>query len=554
MKNLKNILYCGAAALLALGSAACSDSFLDVESKTEPNSGNYYKNPSQAYRALLGCYDGWRQTSSCVDDYPFLIASNIMSDECYGGAGAGDGRQAQVIDGFDHALSLSDVNIYEKAWQYYYAGVYRCNELITKEEQIEWGEDDNRALYIGEARALRAIMYFDMVRLWGNIPLLLEPSQENVPQADPAEVYAAIFDDLRYAIDNIPAGANLDADVHGRITRYAAEGIFARAYLFYSGYYRKDPAYSSGTTISRAEALAAAEDVIASPRYGLVDEFKNLWPAASLVQIPDKVGWDTELSTYAGDANSEVVLAQLFTPTQDYNGNNDANRWIVNLGVRAMNYGIYYQGWGISTVTSYYFRTYFDNRDLRRSASVIDLSAEGFASAQGYDAAIKDWREYTGLTIKKYCGLRFGNGLPATSPDGTADWMMNNTQPYVLLRLADVMLMAAELGSPSAQSYLDDIRSRAGLPSVPATKENIMDERARELAFEGVRYWDLLRQGVDVMADAVIASAGTVQTAGLNASVTYNREKIIRTAGLSQIPQNQITLSHGVLKQNPGWE
>lgn len=554
MKTLKNILYCGAAALLTLGSAACSDSFLDVESKTEPNSGNYYKNQSQAYRALIGCYDGWRLTSSCVDDYPFLIASNIMSDECYGGAGTGDGRQAQVIDGFDPSISLSDVNIFQKAWQYYYAAVYRCNELITKEEQIEWGENDNRSLYIGEARALRAIMYFDMVRLWGNIPLLLEPSQENVPQAQPSAVYAAIFDDLRYAIDNIPAAANADAESIGRITRYAAEGIFARAYLFYSGYYGQDPAYSSGTVITRTEALAAAEDVVTSQRYGLVGEFKNLWPAASLVQISGKPGWDTELSTYAGDANSEVILAQLFTPTQDYDGNNDANRWLVNLGMRGLDYGIYYHGWGIATVTTSYFRKFFDNRDLRRTASVIDLSAEGVANAADYDAAVKDWREYTGLTIKKYCGLRFGDGMPATSPDGTADWMMNNTQPYVVLRLADVMLMAAELGSPNAQSYLDNIRSRAGLPSVAPTKQNILDERARELAYEGVRYWDLLRQGVEVMADAVVASAGTVQTGGLNATVTYKRDQIMRTRGLCQIPQNQITLSNGVLKQNPGWE
>lgn len=97
------------------------------------------------------------------------------------------------------------------------------------------------------------------------------------------------------------------------------------------------------------------------------------------------------------------------------------------------------------------------------------------------------------------------------------------------------------------------IRSRAGLPDVPATKQNILDERARELAFEGVRYWDLLRQGVEVMANAVAASGGNVLSGGNSTAVTYNRERIIATKGLSQIPLNQITLSNGVLKQNAGW-
>jgi len=113
--------------------------------------------------------------------------------------------------------------------------------------------------------------------------------------------------------------------------------------------------------------------------------------------------------------------------------------------------------------------------------------------------------------------------------------------------------MAAELGSPNANSYLDMIRNRAGLPHVEATRQNILDERARELAYEGIRYWDLLRQGVDVMADAIVRSGGAVQNGGQNASVTYDRAKIVATKGLSQIPQNQISLSHGVLKQNPGW-
>lgn len=553
MKNIRTKISAILVAMTGLALGSCSEDFLDVSSKTEPNSQNYYKTESQAQRALYGCYDGWRQVSSNPGAYSFLMASSIMSDECYGGAGVGDGYGAQLVDRFDKAAAPSEMNVFEQEWKVYYAGVFRCNTLITAEPEITWESEANHARIMAECRALRAIMYFDMVRLWGNIPLFTQPSNENREQADPKDVYALIFDDLRYAIDNIGPDENLGVENFGKITKYAAEALFARAYLFYSGYYGADPVYTNGTAISRAEALAAAEDVISSSKYELVPDFKDLWPAASLVPVKDATGWDAEKSTYAGDANSEVILAQTFTPTQDYNGNNDANRWLVNLGMRNINATPYGKGWGIGTLTPGFFRQFFDARDSRRAASAIDLASEGVTAAADYNTGYKDWREYTGLNFKKYTPLVFGNGQPATNPDGTADFMINNAQPWVIVRYADVLLMAAELGSPNANDYLDRIRSRAGLPHVEATRQNILDERARELAYEGIRYWDLLRQGVDVMADAVVRSGGTVQNGGKNAEVVYDRSKIVATKGLSQIPANQISLSHGVLKQNPGW-
>lgn len=562
MKKYISIIMAAGVAATGLLGTSCSEDFLDVSSKTESTTGNFYKTEGDAWRALIGCYDGWRRCSSGNGDVSNIyLAATIMSDEAYGSTGIADAYTAQTVDRFDQTQAPTNLDIFAATWKLGYAAIYRCNELITHDATLTWQETSasNRGLYIGEARALRALTYFDMVRIFGNIPLFLEPSQENRAQADPAEVYAYIVEDLKFAAANIPADANHGTENFGRFTKQAAEALLARVYLFYTGYYGKELGYTDAEgntfgTLTKAEALAYCEDVISCGHYSLVKDFKNLWPAASLDPIPGELGW-ASTSTYAGDANSEVILAQNFTPTQDYNGNDDSNRWLVMMGMRSLNFPEkgYGKGWGAACVTDHFRETFLPTSDARSFPSMINLEGEGVNKLENYETQVKDWREYTGYTVKKYCPLTFGNGLPATNPTGTMGFQECNAQPWVIVRLADVMLMAAELGSSNATEYMHQIRSRAGLGDIPVSQQNIMDERARELAFEGIRYWDLLRQGVDVMADAVVASAGRVRNGGVEGTVSYDRSKIIATRGLCRIPQEQMTLSNGVLKQNPGW-
>ena len=113
--------------------------------------------------------------------------------------------------------------------------------------------------------------------------------------------------------------------------------------------------------------------------------------------------------------------------------------------------------------------------------------------------------------------------------------------------------MAAELGSGNAQNYLDQVRTRAGLGSVIASQENILRERKFEFAFEGINYWDLLRQGVDYAAQQIAVSNVSVMSGGVEDHVTIKADNIVAKRGLSQIPYNQIVLSNNVLKQNAGW-
>jgi hypothetical protein len=549
------------AALLCagMGATSCSDSFLDVTSKTESSTGTFYKTENDAYRALVGCYDGWRQTSSAMG-VGFYLGSETMSYECFGGTGNGDGRGYQVIDRFDQSQSPSDLNLYETDWTNYYAAVYRCNELLDHDEQIAWDETSGkRGLYLGECRAIRALLYFDMVRLWGNIPLFLEAVNENRAQDDPATVYAAIIDDLKFAVENIPANAYPKADYKnndGHITKYAAEAFLARVYLFYTGYYGSEPA-----GLTKAEALAYAEDVIASGEFSLVPQFKNLWPAASagIAEIGDS---ETLYGTYAGDGNSETVLAMKFTSSQDYNGNNDGNRWQVMVGMRSLNHAPYGKGWGGLTVNPDFVNE-FPAGDQRMRASIIDLATEGVTGEDAFASSYADQREYTGYAVKKYSPLCFADGTSASKIDGSGDFQISNHQDYVLMRYADVLLMAAELGSPSAQNYFDQVHKRAytladgslsaNYSAITVSQSAIQQERKLEFAFEGVNYWDLLRQGVSTAASKLAIAGTNVYSGGSADVVKVEASRIIATQGLSQIPNNQITLSNGTLKQNAGW-
>jgi hypothetical protein len=557
MKKIKYNIFVAGALCLSLGMSSCADSFLDVSSKTESTTGTSYKNESDAWRALIGCYDGWRQTSSAGGN-PFYLTSEIMGYECFGATGNGDGRGYQAIDRFDISQSPADLNLFETDWKAYYAGVYRCNELISREEQIQWKTTDSkRETYMGECRTIRALLYLDMVRLWGNIPLFDEPVNENRPQADPSEVFALIFEDLKYAIEHIPANAYPKANASsndGHITKYAAEALFARAYLYYTGYYGTEP-----TGVTKAEALAAVEDIISSGEYSLVNEFKNLWPAASagVAEIGDM---KTLRGTYAGDGNSETILSMKFTSTQDYNGNNDGNRWQVMIGMRSLNSAPYGKGWGGLTVNPT-FASEFKNGDTRRSASIIDLEGENITSLPDFQNSYKDQREYTGYAVKKYAPLCFADGTSASKEDGSGDFQTSNHQDYVMIRYADVLLMAAELGSSNAQAYFDEVRKRAytsddelsdNYSQLTATKDNIMQERRLEFAFESINYWDLLRQGVDYAADK-LALEVPVFSGGNADVVKITSDRIRATKGLCQIPYNQITLANGTLKQNAGW-
>lgn len=524
---------------------SCSESFLDVESITEPTTDNFYRTIDDAERALIGCYDGW-QITSANGNLAFYIASEVMSDQTFGATGNSDGRGYQAIDRFDISQSPSDANLFNGTWTDYYTAIFRCNSLLVKMDQIEWNDDNETHSRIeGETRVLRAMLYFDLVRLFGYVPLVTEPSSENFPQSEPIETYKLIAEDLKFAADNIPINAYPKSNAaknDGRISAYAAKALLARVYLFYTGYEngKYDP-----QVVTKAEVLQGLEDVINSNEFELIEEFKNLWPAASSIPIQGELAFN---STYAGDGNKETVLAQKFNSTQDYDGNADGNRWLVMMGLRNTDWSPYGRGWGACTVHPKMWNA-FETGDTRREASIIHIINEGIE--EEFD--INDQREYTGMTIKKYTPMAFYDGTSASKKDGSGDFQIAQHQDYVVMRYADVLLMAAELESVNAQSYFDEVRARAGLSPKAVSKANIMQERFYEFAFEGLRYWDLLRQGVETAAGVIAENGVDVLSGNSPDKVSIEAANIIAKRGLSQIPQTQINYSNNVLKQNEGW-
>ncbi|NIG54229.1 RagB/SusD family nutrient uptake outer membrane protein [Chitinophaga sp. Cy-1792] len=504
--------------------ASCGKKFLETSPLDRKTIDAFYKTPADAYQGLVSAYSMLDQ-----DGYGnILLTSEIASDDAFGGGGNAD----QGLNQWDKFINMNDINA--AAWSKYYTGIYRCNILLQNINGVDFKADSTtKHRYIAEAKFLRAYYYFDLVRMFGNVPLItvpLEPGNYFIPQSTPDSVYAQIATDLKDAASNMPATAfgSIPSGEYGRATKWAAESLLGRVFLYYTGYYGKQ---SIGSVVSKTDATAAIEDVIQNSGYSLVPKFNNLFRASS------------DANGFAGQNNQEGVFVIQYTylGLGDANQNN-GNRVQVMIGIRSQVLGPYYKGWGAATVNPALYRA-FQNGDTRRTSSIISIDDEGYSA----DYTLGDQAQYTGYFIKKYTPI---NDKKPEDLGGNFQW--DNYDNYPVIRFADVLLMGAELNLTTnpgkAQGYLDQVRDRAFQDQAHRVTLNnvqqIMDERRFELALEGHRYWDLLRQGVSVAKSAI---DNTGATAAFN--VTFRPE----TKGLFSIPETQINLSNGTLKQNTGW-
>jgi hypothetical protein len=519
-----------ASTLLILSS--CSDDFLDTSPVTEKVAENFYKTPKDAFEGLVSVYDVLQQENGWAG---FQMITEMASDDCFGGFGTADG--AGALD-WDRFLYGSDLEMNNPIWQTCYKGIYRANVLLENLDKVNWGTDTAlKTKYEAEARFLRAHFHFELARTFGDIVALdhtIKTEELYSPRVAPEVTYALIANDLKFAAENLGTENYSQAGNanYGRITKWAAEAYLAKAFLFYTDYYSKS---DLAGIVTKAEAVTAINDVVNNSGHGLIADYSRLWLAASL-------------ANYVGEGNTEMVWAIRYNSSGKGDwGLHEGNRLSVLIAPRGGNIGPYASGWGGCPVTPGLYNAY-ENGDTRRDATIINFAGEGL----NFDPAPnkRDQRQYTGYTWKKYCPITNEAGEAIVTANG-GNFQIDNYEDYAVIRFADVLLMAAELNLESnsalAQTCLNKVRERAfknATHNVPVSITNIMKERRLELALEGQRYFDLIRQSPEVAKAAID---------NVNSDTQFNVTFRTETLGWFALPQSQIVLSNGSIQQNPGW-
>ncbi len=556
MKDMKKILLI----LFAAGTLSSCDKFLDTESYDKKNTGNFPVTVADANSMLTGIYSSLNAAISNVQNTHFYMAE-LASDDRFGGGGEND-RDMQALD---HLMNTQP-DRFLTFWTARYQGIFRANTALETLDQVEgWTNEAQKNQVLGEVYFLRALYYFELSQLFGEVPLVTSTSVSNLPKAPADETYALIADDLQNAINLMPASPYTSV-ASGHATKWAAQALLARVYLFYTGYYNKtELPVASGGSISKAQVIQGLEECISNSGHDLVADFRNLWPYSNEFTKKDyPYAQDNNLS-YAGDGNKETVFAVKFGTLVDWGDQymlGYSNQFNLHFSLRSNNgqagtfpFG---QGWGAGPVNSSLWNDWrqAEPTDVRRVGSIINADTDLDSYIYGADNQMEE----TGFWQKKYIAVtaydegRFIPSYAILADAAAAEYQLAHTQDLVLIRFADVLLMHAELSETNTN--LNRVRARANLAPVGYSLAALKRERRWELAFEGLRYFDLMRwqeaatalgrqEGVPIRNKGI-----DTQMRGFGGGYAARYEA---TGGFWPIPISQIALSDGVLTQNKGW-
>ncbi|TPE43469.1 RagB/SusD family nutrient uptake outer membrane protein [Pontibacter mangrovi] len=468
----KRLIYAAVFAMALPLFSACEDDFLDVDPEGTILESEYYKTPEEAYTGLVAAYDplGWE----AGDTYHNIGAMNAASDDAFaGGGGPSDMNTWQAWDNFSLTPAIGPQ---EEYWDRNFRGVARANTILAKIEAGVPGLAEATAQrYMAEAKFLRAYYYFELVRLFQNVPLFTAPlaTEEifNQTQVAPDQVYAQIEKDLAEAIPNLPVTVPA-ASEGGRATQGAGKALLGKVYLF-----RKE-------WNKAAEQLA---DVNGTPGETSLYGYKLLEDFGAIFDPANK---------FHSESIFEIVHTNL--ARQDWGAwpNFEGNIGVQMMGPRGYSGPTYLAGWGFNPLTNSLVEAL--EGDPRYAYTVLDINAIEGAT---YEPSYND----TGYFVKKYAPRASWLSTEGGEP------VLNFSVDYIEIRLADTYLMEAEAlvqggGDLSrAAALLNAVRARVGLAPVAATLENIYTERRLELATEGHRFNDLVRTG---RAASVLAPMG----------------------------------------------
>jgi hypothetical protein len=499
--KIKFILYSTLFTGLLLTGTSCSKSFLEVSPKGEVLESNYYQTPGQVFSAMVAVYNCTEAEAGYgINWYSNKLGPlNSAADECWAGGGSStDMMFYQVWNNY----TMTPANaVSSKFWAMDYAGINRANILIAKlANPVTNLSNADRDRYVAECKTLRAYFYFELVRLFKNIPLTTVPiatsDMYNIVQASPDSVYAQIERDLKAAIPVLPS--TVATSEYGRLTKGSAMALLGKAILY------------ENNTARMADAASWLNKVNTSGVYHLLTNYKDIFDPGNKFNAESI--WEI---SHSGTAQSQ------WGPS-DFRG----NVYCIMIGPRSYSAvgtpdadHIYYSGWSFNPIIKA-FATKIHN-DPRYKYTVADLDSLVAIGQATYGSGLGYMN--TGLFIQKYAPLL--KWKAAIGADA-----LNFPNDVIEIRLADTYLMEAEAlvrGSGDlvrAKALLDAVRARVGLGSVPVTLDNIYNERMLELATEGHRWFDLVRTG---KAASVLAFKGFV--AGKNEILPIPLEELNNT-------------------------
>ena len=537
-------LLCAAFFILHSSLFISCTNYLDAEMTENVNPKNFYKTDAQVDQAIVGLYN----TINTIPKNRWFL-SELRSDnvwlekETVGGA--------SEIGYFLNADLVSNGQV-ETAWKEYYSIVANANAILDKIEDASFNREEVQLEYEAEARFLRALAYFDLVRFFGNIPITttsLSPEQSlGVKQTEAKEVYETIIiPDLQYASEYLFEtferydGANGKAV--GRATAMAAKALLAEVYVTMCGYPLNDNS-------KKSQALTLLKEVI---DYSVannnkwwaadIDEWNKMW----IHENDNKyyifeIQADIDASTSQGSTITPYTIDRSWSTNKYYGG--------TNAMTNGQNYGYPY----VEPRLRQYFVQKNDSGAFvdQRCFNTSTIKNQNGQSLSGNECLfMKFWENKVKREAYGY------DDMSGILLNKTSTWPQN----FPVIRLENVILLYAEMLGRTTEgiAYLNKTRVRAGLKAYTASSfttdeeylKAVLDERRYELAEEGHRWFDLVRheKWQETLKDMFLKDGPTTT----NPLLVGYADNVLPFTYLYPIPQQQMQVQDGLYVQNVGY-
>lgn len=508
MNTFKSFAYAALAAGALLASS-CKESDLYVPPVANNTVDEFYKDEYQVNQGVVAIYNGCLS----LPQNSYWYIGEFRSDNIQADAAAVQ-RDYVEISNFNASSQTGQL---QATWTDLYEIVFRANVLQERSAAFTFARINQ---FRGEARFLRALAYFDLVRYWGAVPIVPKTlsvvESKTVPRSPIADVYKFIVDDLKFAADNLPVSYGT-AD-KGRATKWAAKALLGKVYLTMYGFPLKDATALQLAKQQLADVYAAASANTFSVAPNFADLFKvaneNKYAVFELQYISGGTGLGNPMPWEMGQ-----VFPSFWSAYAPF-GNNDFQ----------LSPGLFGANW--------------PKIDKRKSAT-LDSAIRNPTTG----AIVASRPQFTKYLEKGISGLQNRTDYPNNLP---------------VIRFEDVVLMYSEVlaeeagGVPPAMalSLINQIRTRSGLPaftanspeaaSLTAFRAAMLKERRYEFVVEGAMRWhDLVRTGNAI--DVMTAFKRATTVAGNNFRQLDNHDLLF------PIPLLELRLNPGFWQQNPGY-